>query len=82
MPADWLFLGVCHFLRIDAHLHAIVEQRVKFSEIHDIETDGPVFSGVFNLKVEPLRVAASVNVVLHQQIVLGVVDLLSKVQVA
>lgn len=52
-------------LRIDAHFHSKIKQRISFCEVHYIELNGFIFSGVFDLKKEPLSMTISINVILH-----------------
>lgn len=68
--------------RPDARLHSIFVQTRSFGEVHDVELDplhlllcpeGHVL--VDHLKVKPLRVTASVCIILEPQVILDVVQL-------
>lgn len=61
-----------HSLRVNRHLHAKVKETVGFREVHNVELDRTPFTRVFDLEKEPLRMSARVDIILHQQVVLGV----------
>lgn len=79
VPPDVLLLLA--LLRVNGDLHSEVEERVGFGVVHDVELDRLAFPRVLGLEEEPLGVAAGVDVVLHQQIILIVRNLLRQVQV-
>lgn len=71
-----------HRLRVYADLHAKIEQRIDFGEVHDVELDGQVLPRVLDLEEEPLRMPIRIDVVLHQEVVLVVAHLLRQIEVA
>jgi len=70
VPADPLSITL--FVAKDRHLHSIVEQRIWFGVVENVELDTLSFAGIVYAEIEPLGVSLSVNVVLHQQVVLGI----------
>ena len=56
--------------RIDAGEQSIVEERIWFSQIDDIEFDMFVFGRIGDPEVKPLRIAFGIDVVLEQQVIL------------
>ena len=58
---------------MDAGHQAIVEQRVCFSHIDDIDLDLFVFGRVRQPEVKPLRISLCIYVILQDQVVLVLV---------
>lgn len=56
--------------RIDAGKQSIVEERIWFPQIDDIEFDRFVFRWVGDPEVKPLRIALGIYVILEQQVIL------------
>ena len=67
----------CFFLRVNTYFHTVIEERIRFCKVHNIESYRKVFPGVFYLIKEPLGVSCSVDVILHQQVVFIVTHFLS-----
>ena len=61
-----------HNLRVNTDFHAEIEERVRLCEVHYVECTTHIFPRIFDLKEEPLGVSIRVDVILHQQVVLGV----------
>ena len=80
MPANLLVL--CLLLRVNRHLHAVVEHRISLVVIQDIKLDWHSTCCVGDSEVEPLGVSLSVDVVLHEAVVLLVTDFGGEVQIA
>ena len=64
VPADVFVLAF--LVTVDRDFHAIVEEGVRLRVVEDIEANLAAGSSVTNLEEEPLSMALSVNVVLHQ----------------
>lgn len=56
--------------RIDTRQQTIVEKRIRFPQINNVDLYRSIFGEIGYSEVEPLRVAFSVEVVLQQQIIL------------
>lgn len=57
MPAHSIFFVVSLFLRINTHFHAIIEKRITFCKVHDIELNICSFFGILDLEIKPLGMA-------------------------
>ena len=76
-PADCrVFVTLRRLVRVDRDFHTEVEQRVRLCKVHYVKLDRRVLSSILHLEEEPLSMTASVDVVLHKQVVLLVVDFL------
>ena len=62
--------GVVVALAADCDLHAVLEGRVVFEEVEDVEAHPSHVLMVVHSKKEPLRAASSVYILLQQQVVL------------
>jgi len=58
------------FERIDAGQQSVIEERIWFPQIDDIEFDRFSFWWISDPEVKPLRIALGIDVVLEQQVIL------------
>lgn len=65
---------LCPFIlleRVHTGQQPIVEQRIWFPEVDDIEFNRLIFGDIGHPEVEPLRVALGIEVILQQQVILA-----------
>ena len=67
MPASISSLRL--FLRVDRYPHPIVKQRVGLRVIYNIEANSLLRLSIHYSEVEPLGVALSVDIILHDQVI-------------
>ena len=80
-PIPSYLLSIRFLLRVAGNLHAVVEHRVRFIVIQDVEFDRQSSSRVLHPKVKPLCVPMSIDVILHQTVVFLVAHLRCQKQV-
>lgn len=80
VPSKLLLLGL--LLTVDSYLHAVVEHRVRLVVIQDVELDWQARTRVLHTEIEPLSVAMSIDIVLHEAVVLLIAHLSRQKQIA
>ena len=69
MPTNILLLGL--FDRIENNFHTTLIETILFIQVNNIESYFHSFGNIGNFEEEPLRVAICVDVVLEEEVVLG-----------
>jgi len=65
VPSNWVVFSVSLLLRVNAHFHSVIKKTVDFREIHNVKLYRCSFPRIPYLKIKPLGMSVSIDIILH-----------------